>query len=126
MVKRILLAEDEPNIVESVTFLLKRAGLEVQTETDGRAALKNALENAPDVLILDVMMPGMDGFETLRRLRADDRGRNLPVVILSAKGQSTIRETAKEAGADVFMSKPFSNTELVNTVLRLAGGAEAK
>ncbi len=121
MVKRILLAEDEPNIIESVSFLLKRAGLDVATETDGKAALAHALENAPDVLILDVMMPGMDGFEALRRLRADERGRDLPVVVLSAKGQSTTRETAKEAGADVFMSKPFSNAELVDTVLRLAG-----
>lgn len=121
MVKRVLLAEDEPNIVESISFLLKRAGLDVDTETDGKAALSSALRNMPDVLILDVMMPGMDGFEALRRLRADERGRDVPVVVLSAKGQRTMRETAEEAGANVFMAKPFSNKELVDTVLRLAG-----
>ncbi len=121
MVKRILLAEDEPNIVESISFLLKRAGLDVDTETDGVAALSSALENTPDVVILDVMMPGIDGFEALRRLRADERGRDVPVVVLSAKGQRTMRETAEEAGANVFMAKPFSNAELVDTVLRLAG-----
>ena len=121
MVKRILLAEDEPNIVESISFLLKRAGLDVDTETDGMAALSSALENTPDVVILDVMMPGIDGFEALRRLRADERGRDVPVVVLSAKGQRTMRETAEEAGANVFMAKPFSNAELVDTVLRLAG-----
>ncbi len=121
MVKRILLAEDEPNIIESVRFLLRRAGLDVDTVTDGKSALESALENAPDVLILDVMMPGMDGIEALRRLRADDRGRDVPVVVLSAKGQSTSRKSAEDAGADVFIAKPFSNTELVDTVLRLAG-----
>lgn len=124
MVKRILLAEDEPNIAESVSFLLRRAGLDVETETDGRAALSRALEEAPDVLILDVKMPGMNGFDALRRLRADRRGRDLPVVVLSARGQSDSRETAQAAGADVFMSKPFSNAELVDTVLRLAGEDE--
>lgn len=121
MVKRILLAEDEPNIVESVCFLLRRAGLDVETESDGRVALSRALENAPDVLILDVKMPGMNGFEALRQLRADRRGRDVPVVVLSARGQSASRETAEAAGADVFMAKPFSNAELVDTVLKLAG-----
>lgn len=121
MVKRVLLAEDEPNIIESVSFLLRRAGLEVATETDGRAALTHALENTPDVLVLDVLLPGMDGVEALRHLRQDERGRDLPVIVLSAKGQSAMRQTAEDAGADVFIAKPFSNAELVDTVLRLAG-----
>lgn len=121
MPKRVLLAEDEPNIVESLTFLLGKAGFEVATETDGRAALEAALGAPPDVLILDVMLPGLDGFEILRRLRADPRGRWLSVIMLTAKGQREDRETAEEAGADLFITKPFSNAELVAAVERLAG-----
>lgn len=122
MTKRVLLAEDEPNIVESLTFLLGRAGFEVMTESDGRAVLEAALATPPDLLILDVMLPGLDGFEILRRLRADPRGVRLPVIVLTAKGQREDRETAIEQGADLFITKPFSNAELVAAVTRLAGG----
>lgn len=120
--KRVLLAEDEPNIVESLTFLLGKAGFDVVTETDGRAALDAALDQPPDVLILDVMLPGLDGFEILRRLRADARGQGLRIIMLTAKGQREDRETALEGGADLFITKPFSNAELVAAVARLAGG----
>jgi DNA-binding response OmpR family regulator len=122
MVKRVLLAEDEPNIVESLTFLLSKAGFEVVTETDGRAALEAALASLPDVVILDVMLPGLDGFEILRRLRADARGKLLRIVMLTAKGQREDRETAQQGGADLFITKPFSNAELIAAVKRLAGG----
>ena len=72
---RIMIVEDEPHIVESLTFLLERAGFEAATATDGQAALAAALAEPPAVMILDVMLPGLDGFEILRRLRADARGR---------------------------------------------------
>lgn len=120
--KRVLLAEDEPNIVESLTFLLGKAGFDVVTETDGRAALEAVLGEPPDVLILDVMLPGLDGFEILRRLRADARGQGLRIIMLTAKGQREDRETALGNGADLFITKPFSNAELVAAVARLAGG----
>lgn len=122
MTKRVLLAEDEPNIVESLTFLLRRAGFEVTSESDGRAALEAALAGPLDLLILDVMLPGLDGFEILRRLRTDPRGARMPVIVLTAKGQRQDRETAVEQGADMFITKPFSNTELVAAVTRLTGG----
>ena len=121
MAKRVLLAEDEPNIVESLTFLLGKAGFEVVTETDGQAALEAALDGGPDVVILDVMLPGLDGFEILRRLRADPRGKLLRIVMLTAKGQREDRETAAQGGADLFITKPFSNAELIAAVKRLAG-----
>lgn len=121
MAKRVLLAEDEPNIVESLTFLLGKAGFDVATETDGRAALETALASSPDVVILDVMLPGLDGFEILRRLRADPRGARLRIVMLTAKGQREDRETALRSGADLFITKPFSNAELVAAVTQLAG-----
>ena len=120
MAKRILLAEDEPNIVESLTFLLERAGFDVASEMNGQATLDAALTNLPDVIILDVMLPGLDGFEILRRLRADARTQALPVLMLTAKGQREDRETALDSGANLFITKPFSNSEVIAAVTRLA------
>ena len=120
MAKRVLIAEDEPSIVESLTFLLERAGFEVAVESDGRRALEAALARPPHVLVLDVMLPELDGYEILRRLRADPRGARLPVLILTAKGQREDRETALSSGADIFITKPFANAEVVAAVERLA------
>ena len=122
MAKRVLVAEDEPNIVESLTFLLERAGFEVSVETGGRQALDAVREQMPDVLVLDVMLPEMDGYEILRQLRADRRAEALPVLMLTAKGQREDRETALECGADLFMTKPFANADIVAAVERLADG----
>lgn len=122
MAKRVLVAEDEPNIVESLTFLLERAGFVVSVKTDGRQALEAALSDEPDVLILDVMLPALDGYEVLRQIRSDRRSENLPVLMLTAKGQQEDRETALECGADIFMTKPFANAEIIAAVEQLAGG----
>lgn len=122
MAKRVLVAEDEPNILESLSFLLSRAGFEVSIETDGRKALDAILEEVPDILVLDVMLPKMDGYEVLRQLRADPRAANLPVIVLTAKGQREERETALECGADIFITKPFANSEVVNAVKSLVEG----
>lgn len=125
MPKRVLLAEDEPNIVESLTFLLDRAGFEVSVETDGQQALDAVLKDTPDLLILDVMLPKMSGYEVLRLLRADKRAEKLPVLMLTAKGQQADRETALESGADLFMTKPFANSEIVEAVKKLTEGDAA-
>ncbi|MBB4302945.1 DNA-binding response OmpR family regulator [Rhodobium orientis] len=125
MAKRVLLAEDEPNIVESLTFLLERAGFDVAVETDGRKALDKALADTPDVLILDVMLPEIDGYEILRQLRADRRADRLPVLMLTAKGQREDRDTALECGADLFITKPFANSEIVAAVEKLSDGRPA-
>lgn len=121
MPKRVLLAEDEPNIAELLRFLLGRAGFEVETHADGAAALSAALANPPTLVILDVMLPGLDGLEVLNRLRADPRGRDLRILVLTAKGQRADRQAAVDGGADLFITKPFSNEELVGAVRRLAG-----
>ena len=121
MAKTVLLAEDEPNIVESITFLLERAGFAVIVATDGRQALDMALANSPNVMVLDLMLPEIDGYEVLRRLRADPQGENLPVLMLTAKGQRIDRETALECGANLFMTKPFANAEITAAVVKLAG-----
>lgn len=123
MGNQVLLAEDEPNIVESLTFLLERAGFDVACEMNGQRALEAALTTLPDVMILDVMLPGLDGLEILRRLRADARGQSLPVLILTAKGQREDREQALNSGANLFIAKPFSNSEVIAAVIELANGA---
>jgi len=122
MSKRVLLAEDEPNIIESLTFLLERAGYEVSVETNGRKALNTALNSTPNVLVLDVMLPELDGYEILRQLRSDPRGASLPVLMLTAKGQREDRETALECGADLFLTKPFANSDIISAVEQLAEG----
>lgn len=121
MAKRVLVAEDEPSIAESLKFLLVRAGFEVSIRKDGRAAMAALDEARPDVLILDVMLPYLDGYSILRQLRAAQDTADLPVIMLTAKGQAEDRETALECGADAFITKPFSNAEIVDAVTRFAG-----
>lgn len=123
MSRRVLVAEDEPNIVESLSFLLERAGFEVSVATDGRQALVEAVNETPDVMVLDVMLPEMDGYEVLRQLRARETDTHLPVLMLTAKGQREDRETAIACGADRFMTKPFANAEITAAVVELAGGS---
>ena len=118
--KRVLLAEDEPNIVAPLKFLLTREGFDVDVCDNGAQALLVALDTAPNVMVLDVMLPGMDGFEILRQLRADPRGANLPVLMLTAKGQREDRERALKTGADLFITKPFANAELIDAVQQLS------
>lgn len=120
MAQRILLAEDEPNIVESLRFLLNRAGFEVDVRDNGRLALEAALSDPPDVMILDVMLPEVDGFEILSSLRATPQTQSLPILMLTAKGQREDRERALARGANRFISKPFGNAELIEAVHVLA------
>ena len=120
MAKKILLVEDEPNIIASLTFLLERSGYDVDTRDNGKAALEAVLADPPDVLVLDVMLPGLDGFEVLRRVRDNPETAALAVLMLTAKGQREDRKTAVDHGADMFITKPFSNTELVEAVNTLA------
>ncbi len=120
MTKSVLLAEDEPNIVESISFLLKREGYAVAVASDGRSALDMAINEQPDVMVLDLMLPEMDGYEVLRNLRANQQAKDLPVLMLTAKGQKIDRETALECGANLFMTKPFSNADIIAAVSSLA------
>ena len=116
--KRVLIAEDEPHIVESLRFILSREGYAVDDAPDGEAAWDSLDAAPPDVLILDVMLPRLNGFDLLRRLRADPRASALPVIMLTAKGQAQDRRTALDIGADAFITKPFSNRDVVEHVRR--------
>ncbi len=118
----VLVAEDEQNIAESLRFILERADCRVRHASDGEEALQEARLEAPDVMILDVMLPSLNGFDVLKTLRADDNLRQIPVLILTAKGQSYDRQTADDLGADAFVTKPFANAEIVSEVLRLGSG----
>jgi len=124
MNKRVLLAEDEANIIESLAFLLERAGYVVDVHTNGTNACQAVLAAKPDLLILDVMLPGMDGYEILRNIRANESTATLPVLMLTAKGQREDRDMALRNGADRFISKPFSNAEIIAAVNELAERAD--
>lgn len=119
----ILIAEDEPSILESLDFILKRAGWSIESVTDGEAALTALRRSRPRMVVLDVMLPKRSGFEVLKQIRADDATRDLPVLILTAKGQAQDRRTAEELGADGFVTKPYANAEVVGAVRRLLGEA---
>ncbi len=123
MAGRVLLIEDEPNIAEAIRFILTREGWEVAVEADGAAALGRVRDLAPDLLILDLMLPGMSGLEILTSLRGDPAYSALKVMMLTAKGQPRDREAAERVGVQAFMSKPFSNDDMRATVRQLMMGA---
>lgn len=121
MGKHVLVIEDEPNIIEAIRFILMRDGWQVSTLTHGTGAEDAIRTCRPDVVILDVMLPGRSGFDILAALRADSATESLPVLMLTAKGQGRDRAEAERIGASRFMSKPFSNTEILASVRELAG-----
>lgn len=125
MGKRVLLIEDEPNIVQAIGFILERDGWTVDSHADGATALEAVARRAPDLVILDVMLPNSSGFDVLRDLRADPATAELPVLMLTARSQKKDRELAARCGADRFMAKPFSNAEVLAAVRELAGGEGA-
>ncbi len=116
MGKRVLVVDDEPNIVLSLEFLMRKAGFEVEVARNGQEALEAIARRPPDVLLLDVMMPEMDGFEVCERLRADPRGRATKVVMLTARGRDSERQRGLALGADAYVTKPFSTRDLVARV----------
>ncbi|MGN6489528.1 MAG: response regulator transcription factor [Devosia sp.] len=115
----VLIAEDEPSILDSLDFILRRAGYSIESVTDGEAVLAAVRRQRPRLLVLDVMLPKRSGFEVLKLIRADVLTRDLPVMILTAKGQAQDRQIAEELGASSFITKPYANAEVVGTVQRL-------
>ncbi len=114
MGKKLLVVEDEKNIVDILAFNLKREGYEVVTAMDGAAGLALALEEDPDLILLDLMLPKLDGFEVCRRLR--EQGRTTPVIMLTAREEETDKVLGLELGADDYITKPFSMRELLARV----------
>jgi DNA-binding response OmpR family regulator len=121
MTARVLLIEDEPNISEAIRFILSRDGCDVTAIADGTDAVEAVRRAKPDLVILDLMLPGLSGLEILTQLRADPATQALPVMMLTAKGQGRDREAAERAGANHFMTKPFSNDDIRAAVRLLVG-----
>lgn len=118
----VLIVEDEPNIVESLNFILGQAGFAVETAVDGAEALQRLRRHVYSALILDLMLPGINGFDVLRSVRSDGELKDMPVIVLTAKGQAADRQAAEAIGATAFITKPFSNAEIVQRVSELTGG----
>lgn len=116
MSKQILIADDEQNIVISLEFLMKRAGYTVRIAEDGQAAIDAIHAEAPDLVLLDVMMPKKNGFEVCQEIRADSRFDAVKILMLTAKGRDTEVSKGLALGADAYMTKPFSTQELVGKV----------
>jgi len=114
--KSILLIEDEQNILEALSFILRRAGWIVYTHSNGNDANEVINKLKPAVIVLDIMLPGKSGFDVLRDLRLSEVDQKTPVMILTARGQEKDRDAAKILGADLFMTKPFVNSEVLNAL----------
>jgi two-component system alkaline phosphatase synthesis response regulator PhoP len=108
----VLVAEDEPHLLRLVQFRLEREGYEVVTATDGQSALESVYHRCPDLCLLDVVMPRRNGWEVLTELRADERSRDLKVIMLTARATDADIATGMRLGADDFITKPFSSHDL--------------
>jgi DNA-binding response OmpR family regulator len=124
MSKRILIVDDEPNIVISLEFLMMREGHEVHVARDGEAGLVAVRDHRPDLVVLDVMMPKLDGFAVLESIRSDPELTHTRVLMLTAKGREAEREKGLTLGANAYMPKPFSTRELVDKVKELLAATD--
>lgn len=121
MGQHVLLIEDEPNIAEAIRFVMARDGWQVTVLADGALAVAAVARIRPDLVILDLMLPGMSGLEIVALLRADPVTQALPVMMLTAKGLGRDRDAATRAGVSLFMTKPFANAEVVAQARALVG-----
>jgi two-component system alkaline phosphatase synthesis response regulator PhoP len=117
--KRVLVVDDERHIVRLVQVNLERQGYEVLTAYDGVECLEKAKAEKPDLIVLDVMMPRMDGFEALQRLKSDPKTNQIPVIMLTARAQDRDVLQGYQYGADLYLTKPFSPLELISLVKRV-------
>ena len=121
--KRILIADDEPNIVTALEFLLQRHGYVVEVARNGEEALQRVEDRTPDLVLLDVMMPLLSGYDVCKRIRELPACRHVKVVMLSAKGREQEVQKGAAMGADLYVVKPFSTRELVQKIDALLGSA---
>jgi DNA-binding response OmpR family regulator len=117
---KILIVDDEPNILIAIDFLLSRQGFEVIKANDGHEALELLYKIKPQIIILDVMMPEIDGFEVARRIRNSDVCNDAHIIFLTAKGAEKDRWEGYNSGAEIYLTKPFDNDKLINIVNEMA------
>lgn len=115
----VLIAEDDAAILDSLSFILKRDGWSISSVMDGDAALQAVRRQRPRIVVLDIMLPKRTGLEVLKQMRAEEGTRDVPVLILTARGQQHDREIAEDLRADGFVTKPYSNGEVIAEVRRL-------
>jgi two-component system alkaline phosphatase synthesis response regulator PhoP len=123
---KILVVDDEIYIVHILDFSLGMEGYEVLTALDGEQALERAKTDQPDLIVLDIMMPKLDGYETCKMLKAEERTKHIPVILLSAKGRHTDQKVGYDVGADDYITKPFSPRKLVERINTLLGQLNAQ
>lgn len=117
--KRILLVEDEQDMVYAVTLQLEAKGYDVITASDGQEGLDKARKEKPDLVILDLMLPKIDGYKVCRMLKFDSRYKNIPVVLFTARAQDSDKKTGKDVGADAYITKPFESKTLLDKIEEL-------
>jgi len=118
---KILVADDEMYMVRLLELTLKKGGYEVVTCRDGAEALAVSATAQPQLIVMDVMMPGLDGLSAIRQLKQNEGTRHIPVVVLSSRGHALTRVEAEAAGAALFLAKPFSPNQLLNEVKKILG-----
>jgi two-component system alkaline phosphatase synthesis response regulator PhoP len=123
MSRSVLIVDDEPNILLSLEFLMKKAGFDVRTARDGEQALNEIASAPPDLLLLDVMMPKRDGFDVCQTVRANPSWSGVRIIMLTAKGREVEREKGLALGADDYITKPFSTRDVLVQVERVLGSA---
>jgi two-component system alkaline phosphatase synthesis response regulator PhoP len=123
--KKILLVDDEPNVVKSLAFVLRKEGYDVSSAANGEDAMTMIQESKPNLMFLDVMMPKKNGYEVCQEIKSNSSLRDIHIIMLTAKGQETDKEMGLNAGADEFMTKPFSPMVVVDKVKELLGKTPA-
>jgi two-component system alkaline phosphatase synthesis response regulator PhoP len=123
---KILVVDDEIYIVHILDFSLGMEGYEVITALDGEQAVERAMAEKPDLIVLDIMMPKLDGYETCKILKQDEATRDIPVILLSAKGRNIDQKIGFEVGADDYITKPFSPRKLVERINTILGQNDAE
>lgn len=121
MAKTILVADDEPFVLRSLEFILKKEGYRVVTAVDGQEALDKARSERPDLCLLDIQMPRMDGNQVCRHLREDPERKNIYIVMITAKGQEADRQISLDSGANEYFTKPFSPRKVITRVKEILG-----
>jgi DNA-binding response OmpR family regulator len=122
MDKKILLVEDEKNIVLGVTICLRSAGLQVDVAEDGMEALRKIEESKPDLVLLDLVMPKLNGLDALKSMKENEATKDIPVIVLSARAQEEDIQRAMDLGASDYMAKPFKPAELLEVIERVLEG----
>jgi two-component system alkaline phosphatase synthesis response regulator PhoP len=124
MAKKIMVIDDEPYIARVIKFKLEQEGYTVYSANDGISGLEKIRQEKPDLVLLDVMMPGLSGYEVCQKIKADTALSQIPVVILTAKGQERDREQGLSVGASDYITKPFSPNRLLELVKTMIGESE--